>query len=423
VTRFRVREWLARSWIVIPSAYVIAALVLGELVPEIDRHTNDLFGLNLSADSARDILSSVASGMITFTGLVVSVAVVVVVFGAGQYTPRLVLRFRRDPLIKHALGIFIAPALYALISLRNIGDAEILVPRATVMVGVLLLIAALFAFFLLTASLLDLLRPRRIYGQLLSSGAKAVLEVYPRRLGEEPEIEAERMPTDSGIFVHRGKSGIISALDRPRLLRHAVESGAVIEVLWRVGGYVAQGGPLFRVGGGVGGIDERVLDRGAIFAEERTIAQDPPFAIRTIVDIALRALSPAVNDPTTAVQALDVLEELLHLIASRDLSGGRVLDEDGNLRVTYPVADWPELLQLALTEIRHYGADTPQVARRMRALLIGLERLAPAARTEAVAEQTALLDAALERSYPDPAERAVAAEPDHMGLGGGMPQA
>ena len=117
-----------------------------------------------------------------------------------------------------------------------------------------------------------------------------------------------------------------------------------------------------------------------ILAEERTITQDPAFALRAIVDIALRALSPAVNDPTTAVQALDGIDTLLMEFAARDLERGRITGEDGALRLVYPNMVWADLLDLSLTEIRHYGADTPQIARRMRALLLGLAEQAPAAR-------------------------------------------
>ena len=120
--RFRRREWLDRSWLVVPSLYVLAALALGKAVPALESGNEiDPLGLALSTDSAREILNAVAGGMIAFTGLVVSVAVVVVQFGAGQYTPRLVLRFRRDLVVKHALGIFIAPALYALVALGELG--------------------------------------------------------------------------------------------------------------------------------------------------------------------------------------------------------------------------------------------------------------------------------------------------------------
>ena len=117
-----------------------------------------------------------------------------------------------------------------------------------------------------------------------------------------------------------------------------------------------------------------------IVSDERTLAQDPAFAIRAIVDIAIRALSPAVNDPTTACQALDTLESILHRLAGRALGPGRLHDAGGALRVLYRAPGWDELLTLALTEIRHYGASSHQTARRMRALLQGLEPIVPAER-------------------------------------------
>ena len=169
---------------------MIGALALGVIVPNLASARDDsLFG-TLTADSARGILSAVASGMIAFTGLVVSIAVVVVQFGAGQYTPRLVLRFRRDLVVKNALGIFIAPALFALVSLLDVEDQGTDSATLTVLVAMLLLIAAVIAFFSLTARLLDLLRPRRLYALLEAGARDAIDQVYPHRLDEHltPEV-------------------------------------------------------------------------------------------------------------------------------------------------------------------------------------------------------------------------------------------
>ena len=181
-----------------------------------------------------------------------------------------------------------------------------------------------------------------------------------------------------------------------------------------------KGAPLFRVWGGAGRLDPRELQRAAIVAEERTVAQDPAFAIRAIVDIALRALSPAVNDPTTAVQALDGLDVLLGDLAQRDLDRRSFTDEDGRLRLAYPNPGWRELLDLSLTEIRHYGASSPQIARRLRALLLELMEHTPELRHEAVSEQLARLDRAVAAAYSDPIERAHAEAPDHLGIGGAV---
>ena len=414
--RFRVREWLARSWLVIPGFYVIGALALGLIVPDLASNSDDSLLGTLSTESARDILQAVASGMIAFTGLVVSVAVVVVQFGAGQYTPRLVLRFRRDLVVKNALGIFIAPALFALISLVDIKDKGNDSATLTVLVAVVLLIAAVIAFFSLTARLLDLLRPRRLYFLLREGAEHAIDQVYPHLL--EDDIKVPENPRGAkAMILHQGKDGVLSAIDMPSLIAEATASGSVIEVNFRIGGYIWDGSPAANVFGGRG-IDEMKVQRALIIAEERTVTQDPAFAIRAIVDIAIRALSPAVNDPTTGAQALDVLESLLHRLSFRELGMGYIHDAEGNLRVIHHAPGWKDLIDLALTEIRHYGAGSHQVERRLKSLLLGLLESCPASRRPEVESHLALLEAVVEQNHASPAERALADTADHTGLGG-----
>ena len=416
--RFVAREWLARSLIVVPSLYIVLALVLAEAIPQVENE-RDLLSLEFDAESARTFLSVVAAGMIAFTGLVVSIAVVVVQFGASQYTPRLVARFRRDPVVKHSLGIFVAPAIFALVSLRIIArDGSSVVPSVTVAASLALLIAAVLAFFVLVSRLLDLLRPRRVIGQMVELAERAVVDTYPFTLREAPELDAPPPAEEATIIRHQGRGGVLSALDRARIVRAATAADALVEVGIGIGGFVPRGAPLFHVWGDDGKLDARELHRAAIIAEERTIAQDPAFAIRAIVDIALRALSPAVNDPTTAVQVLDGVDVLLHDLAQRDLERRSFTGEDGRLRFVYPNPGWRELLELSLTEIRHYGASSPQVARRMRALLLELLDHTPEPRHAALSEQLARLDRAVAAAYADPIERAYAEVPDHLGIGG-----
>ncbi len=416
--RFRVGEWLSRSLIVVPALYIVAALLLAELVPRLEGH-GDVLHLRMDADTARTILSAVAGGMIAFTGLVVSIAVVVVQFGASQYTPRLVSRFRRDAVVKHSLGIFIAPAIYALVSMRLIGrGGSKVVPSVTVTLTLLLLIAAVLVFFLLVGRMLDLLRPRRVYAQIVEQGLDAIAEVYPFQLGRTPSVDVVADEPVSSVVHHDGRPAVLAALDRARLVRAAAAGDVVVEVAVGVGEYLPPGCPLFLIHGSADALDVADVRRSAILEEERTIAQDPAFAIRAIVDTALRALSPAVNDPTTAVQAIDALETLLTALAGRDLRRGRLADADGRLRLIYPTPTWVELLELSLTEIRHYGADTPQIARRLRSLLLTLRAGCREARSAALDDQLARLDAAVLAAYPDPVARAHAQIPDHLGLGG-----
>jgi uncharacterized membrane protein len=275
------------------------------------------------------------------------------------------------------------------------------------------------AFYGLVGRLLDLLRPRRIVGQIVDHATRAIREAYPFALRDAPTPAVAAYPPVTTVVRHEGRPGVVSALDRARLVRAATAGGAVIEVRFGIGGYVPAGADLFAIRGAAEAVDRVELRKGVILAEERTITQDPAFALRAIVDIALRALSPAVNDPTTAVQALDGIDTLLLEFAARDLERGRITGEDGALRLVHPNMVWEDLLDLSLTEIRHYGADTPQIARRMRALLLGLAEEAPAARRHELDDHLARLDAAVRAAYPDAAERAYAETADHLGIGGG----
>lgn len=418
-TRFLLREWVAGSLFVIPTLYMAGALALAEILPRIEG-SRDILSLNFANETARTFYSAVAGGMIAFTGLVVSIAVVVVQFGASQYTPRLVSRFRRDPIVKHALGAFIAPAIFSLVSLGSIGrNGATVVPSVAITVALGLLIGAVLAFYGLVGRLLDLLRPRRIVGQIVDDAARAIRETYPFALRDAPAPTAAEYPPVTAVVRHEGRPGVVSALDRARLVRAATAARAVIEVRFGIGGYVPTGADLLAVRGATEGVDALELSKGVILAEERTITQDPAFALRAIVDIALRALSPAVNDPTTAVQAVDGIDALLLEFAARDLERGRITGEDGALRLVYPNMVWEDLLDLSLTEIRHYGAETPQIARRLRALLLGLAEQVPAARRRGLDDHLARLDAAVRAGYPDAAERAYAETPDQLGISSG----
>ena len=154
------------------------------------------------------------------------------------------------------------------------------------------------------------------------------------------------------------------------------------------------------------------------FGPERTLRQDPLFAFRIMVDIAARALSPAINDPTTAVLAIDQIHRLLRYAGGKNLDSGRVVDRDGRLRLIFPTPDWENIVDLALTEIRQYGATSIQVARRLRAMLEHLIDRLPQARTAALRRELDLLEKSVARSFADPEDRRRANIGDLQGLGG-----
>ena len=133
--------------------------------------------------------------------------------------------------------------------------------------------------------------------------------------------------------------------------------------------------------------------------------QDPRFAFRIMVDIANKALSPAINDPTTAVLALDQIHRLLMYVGVRRLDAGQTRDAQGRLRLYYGTPDWPDFVSLAVTEIRHYGGSSMQVARRLQAMLEHLLDVLPEARKMALQQEVSLLHCAIQRSFPDVEDR------------------
>jgi uncharacterized membrane protein len=219
------------------------------------------------------------------------------------------------------------------------------------------------------------------------------------------------------VVSHRGGPAIIQTIDVERLTAIAERAGAVLAVPFAVGDTVMDGMPLVRVHGAAAPIAERRLRRLVRLGEERTFEQDAKYAIRLLVDIAIKALSPAINDPTTAVQALDQIEDLLLRLGRSDLERGRVKDARGGLRLMFPVPSWDDFLVLAFDEIRYCGANSIQVMRRMRALLQDLAQQVPEERRPALERYLERVDKGIGRSFDDQDDRKDALDADRQGLG------
>ena len=226
----------------------------------------------------------------------------------------------------------------------------------------------------------------------------------------------ERKPVTQTL-VHTGRPLVIQAVDIGALIAQAREADAVIEMLSAVGDTVMELTPLLRVRGARQPLAERTLAESIEAGDERTFRQDPKYAIRLLVDIAIKALSPAVNDPTTAVQALDQIEDLLLRLGRRDLDIRAFHDDAGRLRLVVPFPTWEDFLLLALDEIRAYGASSVQVMRRMMALIKNLTEVLPAARTPALQRWERRLQSTIARWFADLDEKKDAAVADRQGLG------
>lgn len=390
--RFRFRAYVRTSLWIVPAACVGLAIVLAEAVSDIDRVSDDLLDGVVNVDTARASLSAIASGMIVFTGFVFSTALLVVQFGSTAFSPRLIRVLRQDRVVKYALGLFTATFVYALWVLSDVGsERETFVPILSWLLAMVLLVASIGAFLLLIQRLVNRLRIACVASDVARRARAAIDALYPAGadLDARP-VELAPGPEDQ-VIRHSGPGGVIVAIDPRGLVRRAQAAGATIAMVPRVGDFVVDGAPLFVVRDGR--IPERRLLAAVAWGDERTIEQDPLFGFRVLVDIAIKALSPAVNDPTTAVQILDRLEELLRHLAPRRLGIGCVADRSGAVRFVHGTPEWEDYLDLAVTEIRGYGDRSVQVARRLRALLQDLRASVPEPRRAAVAEQLRRLDA------------------------------
>jgi len=198
----------------------------------------------------------------------------------------------------------------------------------------------------------------------------------------------------------------------------ARQANCVIEMVPQVGDHISAGDPLFRIFPLAATVPALALCQSIAVGQERTLEQDATFPFRIMVDIASKALSPAINDPTTAVLALDKIHHLLRLVGHRYLDTGMVRDAAGQLRLVYRTPDWEDFVRLAVTEIRHFGGESIQVARRLRAMLEDLTETLPEARGILLRRELTLLQRSAERFFSEPEDRALAEVGDLQGVGG-----
>ena len=202
------------------------------------------------------------------------------------------------------------------------------------------------------------------------------------------------------------------------LVDEAREAGGVIELVPQIGDFVADGEPLFVLYGRAALIDDRIVRGAVAFGPERTMEQDPLFSIRIIVDIALKALSPAINDPTTAVLALDQIHRLLRVVGKRQLHAATIADDQGHRRFIHHTPNWDDFVCLACVEIRRCGAGHVQVARRLRAMFDDLSTSLPPYRRDMLNRESRALNRMVDSIYTVGDDLAIARGPDLQGLGG-----
>ncbi|HSM87887.1 MAG TPA: DUF2254 domain-containing protein [Candidatus Limnocylindrales bacterium] len=402
----------------IPLFYALAAVAAGLTLPRIEAHLLPAMS-PISAGSAIAIYSAVASGMIALTGIVFSLTFVLIQFSATTYSPRLVLWIAQDPVLSHALGIFTATFLYAIAALAWVDrnqSGRVPFFSAWMVVALLLASVGMFVALIQRIGLLQISRMLIFTG---NQGRKSINALYPPLSSNHVPGAGQSLrglPLTQTL-THTGLPRCLQEINVEKLVRLAAASDGLIVAAAAVGDSVMERAPLLQVYGGRRGIDEKQLLKAIRLGPERSFDQDPKYAIRLLVDIAIKALSPAINDPTTAVEALGEIGDLLLQAGHRRLEIGEFHDDRGKLRLMAPFPAWEDFLQLAFDEISTYGATSVQVMRRMKALISDLTPLLPEERQVALKQWQARLNAIVARSFPDPEAKQEALVEDRQGIG------
>jgi len=374
--------------------------------------------LRFSSSGAQSLLESVITMDLSFIVFTFGSLLVAIQVASGQLTPRIIATtLLRDNVVRYAVGLFVFTLLFAN-SVRNRIDGT--GDQLLILVAGVLGLLSMATFLFLIDYAARLLRPISILSRVAENGLIVIQTVYPQPTQGPslPHTRAQTAGMPSRIVHHAGRSEVILSVNIEMLLTEAQKADAVVEFLPVVGDFVGTNEPLFALHGNASGIDVNILLSSVNFGVERTLEQDPTFAFRIILDIALKALSPAINDPTTAVLAIDQLQRLLGSVGERNLRTDNITDESGKLRVIFRTPNWKDFVNLACTELRRYGAESIQVVRRLRAMLDTLIRTLPEDRHAALQAQLTLLDHAIEAIYTNPEELALARAMDSQGLGG-----
>jgi len=417
LNRYRLKLYLRNSIWVFPIVGIVAGLVSVALLNRIDVALG--WQTNVSLETGRIVMVTIAGSMFTLVVISSSAVLLAVQLASGQLTPRIIAFVYRNNARKISLAIFVFTFT---VSIAVLVRLEGTVPPLTSYFAAYGFLINLAIFILFIDGVGKTIRPSTVLRSIALAGRKVVQEVYPLTLEEKHSVAPApitKLDGEPQRFIPNEIDGVILAFDAKGLVSLAARSNCIIELIPEVGDFVAEGDPLFRIFDGDEDLQDDLLRRCLVVGQERTLEQDPMFAFRIIVDIASKALSPAINDPTTAVLAIDQIHHLLRDVGARYLAEGRESDTSGHLRLMYRTPNWEDFVHLAITEIRQYGRDSIQIMRRLRAMLENLIETLPERRAPLLRQELALLTSSSHRVFPDADDQDLAEAGDLQGLGSG----
>jgi uncharacterized membrane protein len=411
-------ERVHTSFWFVPGLVIAAAVALAGFTLKLDREIDEAevnawpLVFHDGVEGARSLLSAVAGSMITVTGVTFSVMIVAFTLASSQFTPRLLRNFMRDVGNQVVLGIFIATFAYCLCILRVVGGPTgDFIPRISVTCGFAMTATSIIALVYFIHHAASLIQAQGIIASIGRELDRALDPLYPEGLGASGSSRStQELPAD---FATRAaemrvpQSDYVEAIDADTLMLVAEQYDLVITLEHRPGDFTIEGEVLARAYPAervANGTAEAII--GAIvFGPERTQTQDPEFVLSELVEIAVRALSPGINDPTTAVLCVDRLGAALARIAARPMPSAERYGTDGRLRIVTKHYGFRGLVEAAFNPIRQHGRNSVPVTVR---LLETIQRIALHAQRdddrEALLRQARMIERGSKEASFDPGD-------------------
>jgi uncharacterized membrane protein len=335
---YSVRSYIRTSLWIVPFIAIPLELVATRLLHRLDGWLGWRL-LDVAETGAQAMLNAVVTATLSFVVFTFGSLLVALQVASGQLTPRIIATVLvRNNVVRYTTGLFIFTLLFA-ISAQNRMQGNVF--QLVVFVAACLGILCFAAFLFLIDYAARLLRPISIVSLVGKAGLAVIESVYPEpSLGpNKPASRPSKLGTPDRTVRHQGTSEIVLAVNIDELVAEAHKSGGVVEFVPQVGDFVATDEPLFNLYGNAASLDDERLRSIVAFGPERTMEQDPTFAFRIVIDIALKALSPAINDPTTAVIAIDQLHRLLRKAGNQNLRTDEILEKSGKIAGDFPDAE------------------------------------------------------------------------------------
>lgn len=372
-------EHVKNSYWFVPSVMFIGAILLALVIVRLDLYLvrtdflkDSPWFPKFEGDAARSILSTIASGMVTVTGLVFSLTIVSLQLASSQFGPRLLRAFMGSLGNQIVLGTFTSTFIYCLIVVGTVRESLGFVPQLATTVGILLAILDIAVLIYFIHHVANSIRIETLIGRVCVNLREAIERVFPSEIGEP----AQKVPASSSDYVflsgpskevHADAAGYIRRVDSDMLMEIASKNDLLVQVVCRPGDFVVEGSILFHAWP-----EEHISDeiaarvrQGTVLGQDRTPTQDVTFAIRQLVEVALRALSPGINDPFTAIECIDRLGEALCIVVRRRWPPAHRLDPSGKLRIIAEPVSFREMLHVAFDSIARSGGSNGDVAVRL----------------------------------------------------------